>query len=62
VFSAQDAVTVLKGVALGVSGVALLYGYFNDPRLIFVYYALLLTVFTLAARSALRLAGALLRR
>jgi UDP-GlcNAc:undecaprenyl-phosphate GlcNAc-1-phosphate transferase len=62
VFDAQDAVTVLKGVALGVSGVALLYGYFNDPKLIFVYYALLLTVFTLAARTSLRLAGALLRR
>jgi len=55
-------VTVLKGAALGVSGVALLYGYFNDPTLIFVYYALLVTGFTLAARTALRLTGALLRR
>jgi UDP-GlcNAc:undecaprenyl-phosphate/decaprenyl-phosphate GlcNAc-1-phosphate transferase len=62
VFDAQDAVTVLKGVALGVSGVALLYGYFNDPKLIFVYYALLLLILTIAARLSLRLAGALLRR
>ena len=62
VFDAHDAVTVLKGVALGVSGVALLYGYFNDPKLIFLYYALLLAVFTLTARASLRLAGALLRR
>ncbi len=61
-FGLKDAVTVLKGVALGVSGVALLYGYFNDPRLIFVNYALLVLIFTIAARGSLRLAGGLLRR
>jgi UDP-GlcNAc:undecaprenyl-phosphate GlcNAc-1-phosphate transferase len=60
-FGPRDAVTVLKGVALGVSGVALLYGYFNDPRLIFIYYALLVLVFTVAARGSLRLVGRLLR-
>jgi len=61
VFDARDVVTVLKGVALGVSGVALLYGYFNDPKLIFVYYASLVLIFTIAARGSLRLVGSLLR-
>ena len=60
-FGLKDAVTVLKGVALGVSGVALLYGYFNDPRLIFVNYALLVLIFTIAARGSLRIVGSLLR-
>jgi UDP-GlcNAc:undecaprenyl-phosphate GlcNAc-1-phosphate transferase len=61
VFGAQDAVTVLKGVVLGVSGVALLYGYFDDPKLIFVYYALLVLILTIAARGSLRVVGSLLR-
>ena len=60
-FGPRDAVTVLKGVALGVSAIALLYGYFNDPRLIFIYYALLVFVFTVAARGSLRIVGSLLR-
>jgi UDP-GlcNAc:undecaprenyl-phosphate GlcNAc-1-phosphate transferase len=64
-FSVHDAVTVLKGVVLGVSGVALLvmalFPYTDDPKPIFVYHALLLTAFTLLWRGALRIAGRLLR-
>ena len=61
----RHAVTVLKGVALGVSGITLfviaLYDYTADPKMIFVYYAVLVTLFVIASRAALRLFGQLLR-
>ncbi|MBY0493515.1 MAG: undecaprenyl/decaprenyl-phosphate alpha-N-acetylglucosaminyl 1-phosphate transferase [Cyanobacteria bacterium] len=62
----RQAVTVLKGAALGVSGVTLfviaLYDFTADSKMIFVYYALLVPVFVIASRASLRLAGGLLRR
>ena len=62
----RQAVTVLKGVALGVSGITLfvitLYDYTGDPKMIFVYYALLVTVFVIASRAAFRLMRGLLLR
>jgi UDP-GlcNAc:undecaprenyl-phosphate GlcNAc-1-phosphate transferase len=64
-FSLRDSVTVLKGVVLGVSGIALfvvaLYTFIGDPKMMFVYYALLVTAFTLIARGSLRLLGQALR-
>jgi UDP-GlcNAc:undecaprenyl-phosphate GlcNAc-1-phosphate transferase len=55
----RHAITVLKGVVLGVSGVTLfvvaLYDYTADPKMIFVYYAVLVTVFVIASRASLRL-------
>jgi UDP-GlcNAc:undecaprenyl-phosphate GlcNAc-1-phosphate transferase len=64
-FGVTDAVTVLKGVVLGVSGIAMLvvamYTFIGDPKMIFVYYALLLTAFVVLARGSLRLIGQLLR-
>ena len=64
-FGGRDVVTVMKGVVLGVSGVTLLvianYDYTADPKMIFVYYALLVTVFVIMSRASLRLFGQLLR-
>jgi UDP-GlcNAc:undecaprenyl-phosphate GlcNAc-1-phosphate transferase len=61
----RHAVTVLKGVALGVSGVTLLvmtlYDYTADPKMIFVYYAMLVTVFVILSRASLRLVTGLFR-
>jgi UDP-GlcNAc:undecaprenyl-phosphate GlcNAc-1-phosphate transferase len=59
VFIWRDAITVLKGVLLGASGIALLvlamYDYTGDPRMIFVYYAALLAAFVICARGSLGL-------
>jgi UDP-GlcNAc:undecaprenyl-phosphate GlcNAc-1-phosphate transferase len=59
VFIWRDAITVVKGVLLGASGIALLvlamYDYTGDPRLIFVYYAALLAAFVICARGSLGL-------
>ena len=64
-FGGADVMTVLKGVVLGVSGIALLvvalYTYTADPKMIFVYYALLVTVFMVVARGSLRIVGHLLQ-
>jgi UDP-GlcNAc:undecaprenyl-phosphate GlcNAc-1-phosphate transferase len=64
-FGWRDVVTVLKGVVLGVSGVTLLviaiYDYTADPKLMFVYYALLITVFVIVSRASLRFLGQALR-
>ncbi len=59
VFVWRDAITVIKGVLLGASAIALLvlaiYDYTGDPRLIFVYYAALLAAFVICARGSLGL-------
>ena len=64
-FGAHDGVTAIKGVVLGASGIALivlaLFTYTADPRMIFVYYAALLTVYMVVSRLLLRLAGHFLR-
>jgi UDP-GlcNAc:undecaprenyl-phosphate GlcNAc-1-phosphate transferase len=65
VYGLNDAVTSVKGVVLGASAITLLvlalFQYTSDPRMIFVYYGLLLTILMLALRGSLRVAGALLR-
>ena len=64
-YGANDAVTAIKGVVLGVSGVAVvvlaLFDYDRDPRMILVYYAALLAALVLVARGSFRLAAQLLR-
>jgi UDP-GlcNAc:undecaprenyl-phosphate GlcNAc-1-phosphate transferase len=65
VYSADDAVTAIKGVVLGVSAVALLvlalFSYDADPRMIFVYYAAILSVLIVTSRAFFRLTSYLLR-
>jgi UDP-GlcNAc:undecaprenyl-phosphate GlcNAc-1-phosphate transferase len=64
-FGLDDALMTLKGVVLGTSVAALfalaLYGWTVDPKMIFVYYALLLTLFVTLIRGSLRLALRFLR-
>jgi UDP-GlcNAc:undecaprenyl-phosphate GlcNAc-1-phosphate transferase len=64
-FGAPDAMTAIKGVVLGASGVALLvipvFQYTADPKIIVIYYAALLAALVVASRLSLRLAGRLLR-
>jgi len=65
VYGADDAVTAIKGVVLGVSAVALfvlpLFSYTADPRIIFVYYAAILSVLIVASRAFFRLLSYVLR-
>jgi UDP-GlcNAc:undecaprenyl-phosphate GlcNAc-1-phosphate transferase len=65
VYGLHDAVTSVKGVVLGASAITLLvlalFQYTSDPRMIFVYYGVLLTILMLALRGSLRIVGALLR-
>jgi UDP-GlcNAc:undecaprenyl-phosphate GlcNAc-1-phosphate transferase len=64
-YGADDAVTALKGVLLGVSAVGVIvltvYSYTGDPRMILVYYAVMLAAFMLLSRGSLRLAAQLRR-
>lgn len=64
-YRAHDGMAAVKGVVLGASGIALIvlavFTYTADPRMIFVYYAALLTVYMVVSRGLLRLAGHFLR-
>jgi UDP-GlcNAc:undecaprenyl-phosphate GlcNAc-1-phosphate transferase len=65
IYGADDAVTSIKGVVLGASGIALvvlaMFQYTSDPRMIFVYYAGLLAALMLLSRGSMRLAAHLFR-
>ena len=65
IYGTEDAVTAIKGVVLGVSAVALfvlpLFSYTADPRMLFVYYAAILSVFIVASRAFFRLVSYVLR-
>jgi len=65
IYGTEDAVTAIKGVVLGVSAVALfvlpLFSYTADPRMLFVYYAAILSVLIVASRAFFRLVSYVLR-
>jgi len=64
-YGADDALTAMKGVVVGVSAVAVvvlaLFADIADPRMVLVYYAGLLAALMLLSRGSFRLASQLLR-
>jgi UDP-GlcNAc:undecaprenyl-phosphate GlcNAc-1-phosphate transferase len=65
-FGLMDAVTVVKGVALGTVTVIVfylfLYRFFSYSRTVFVIYAALLTMLMIASRASFRLIGEFVNR